>query len=255
MVGEVKNTKKDKVLFAVVILGLILALVFIFIIMPKMQERGASGVAAEETTEPSAEAPAVTTESPTASTPAPTPTETHTGDDAEFDFDDENAGFKATTDRKPKPEDANEAKKVLADTLPRWGGIDLSGNGIAPDSWAKKIARPGGIDPAFKAWSQTKFYDLWGGIIQMGASAEVRDVKIDKELWNVGSHSMWRVSITRSVINDDTGDEVMQETVSWDILVAQDDEDEDGFVLSYFAIPNKDNEKPETFYLPPLPNY
>lgn len=251
--GEAKNTKKDKVLFTAVILGLIAALVFSFIIMPKLQERRAAEVTADETSAPNAEAPAVN-DTPSAPPTAPTPTKTekHTGNDAKFDFDDEKAGFKATTARKAESGDADAAKKALTETLPRWGGIDLSGDGIAPDSWAKEVARPGGMTSAFEAWSQTEFYDLWGGIIQMGASAEVLNVKVDKELWNVGSHSMWRVSITRSVTNDESGDEMLQETVTWDILVAQD---EDGFVLDYFVAPDKSHEKPETFYLPPLPKY
>lgn len=254
--GKVKNSRKDKLLFAIVIFGLIVAVVFSFVIMPMWQEKRAAEVTAEDASAPNAEAPAIPdTPVSTAPTPSPTPTEKHTGDDAEFDFDDENAGFKATTDRKPQSGDAAAAKKVLRETLPRWGGIDLSGDGIAPDSWAKEIARPGGMSPAFTAWSQTKFYDLWGGIIQMGASAEVLDVKVEKELWNVGSHSMWRVSITRSVTNDGSGDEMLQETVSWDILIAQDEEGEDGFVLDYFAAPDKSHKKPETFYLPPLPKY
>ena len=87
----------------------------------------------------------------------------------------------------------------------------------------------------------------------MDASAKVLDVKVDKELWNVGSHSMHRVSVKRSITSDTTGKEIMQETVSWDILVAQDEEGEDGFVLSYFTDPDKTHTKPETFYLPPLP--
>lgn len=252
--GETKNSRKDKVLFALVILGLIAALLFAYVILPKMQEKKAAEIAAESSSAPSAEAPPVA-ESTTTPTPAPTQTEEHTGDDAEFDFDDENAGFTSTTDRKPESGDAGKAKAVINEVMPRWAGIDLTGNGIAPDSWAKEVARPGGVDSAFTAWSQTNFYDLWGGVIQMGASAEVLSVKADKELWNVGSHSMWRVSVTRSITNDSTGEEIMQETVTWDILVAQDEEGEEGFVLSYFALPDKSHEKPETFYLPPLPRH
>lgn len=251
--GEVKNTRKDKVLFTLVILGLIVALLLIFVILPKMQERKAEErEATSSSTAVAPAAPQTTAPEPTAS---PTPTETHTGDDADFDFDDENAGFKATTDRKPDSGDADAANKVLQDVLTRWGGIDLSGQGIAPDSWAKDIARPGGTTSQFTAWSQTEFYSLWGGVIQMEASAEVVDVKVDKELWNVGSHSMWRVSITRSITSDDSGEEILRETVTWDILVAQDEESADGPLLDYFAAPDKTHEKPETFYLPPLPKH
>lgn len=250
--GEVKNTRKDKALFTLVILGLVLALVFTFVILPRMQEQKATETT--EATAPSAEAPPVTTPS---QAPSPTPTETqeYTGTDADFDFEEGNEGFTATTDRKPQSGDADKAKQVINEVVPRWAGIDLTGNGIAPDSWAKEVARPGGVDPTFTAWCQTNFYDLWGGVIQMGASAKVIDVKVDKELWNVGSHSMWRVSVTRSIVSDSTGKEIIQETVSWDILVSQDDKDEDGFVLSYFATPDKAHEKPETFYLPPLPKH
>lgn len=251
--GESKNTRKDKVLFAVVILALVATMLFTFVLLPRMQEQRAEEATAEPTA-PTAEAPTVSSPSPTP-TPSPTQTEEWTGTDADFDFEAGDAGFTATTDREPQSGDADEAKEVLSEVLPRWGGIDLSGTGIAPDSWAKEVARPGGVDSAFTAWCQTNFYDLWGGVIQMGASAKVLDVKVDKELWNVGSHSMWRVSITRSIVSDSTGQEIIQETVSWDILVSQDAEGEDGFVLSYFATPDKAHEKPETFYLPPLPRY
>lgn len=248
------NTTKDKVLFGAVIVGLVATLLFMYVILPKMKERDPAEVATE-TTAPTAEAPPVIGEASETPTPTPTNPEEYTGTDAEFDFEDENAGFTSTTDRKPESGDAAKAKKVISEVMPRWAGIDLSGAGIAPDSWAKEVARPGGVDSAFTAWSQTNFYDLWGGVIQMEASAEVIEVKADKELWNVGSHSMWRVSVKRSIVSDNTGKEIMQETVSWDILVAQDEEGEDGFVLSYFASPDKNHEKPETFYLPPLPRY
>lgn len=253
--GEVKNTGRDKALFAVVIFGLICTLLFAFVILPRMQEQRSAEAEAEASSAPSAVAPSIpeSTQTPS-STPTPTPTETYSGSDADFDFEGVTpGGFTETTDRKPQSGDAGKARKVLNDVLPRWGGIDLSGDGIAPDSWAKEVARPGGVNSDFTAWSQTKFYDLWGGVIQMGASAKVNNVKVDKELWNVGSHSMWRVSITRSIVSDNTDQEIVKETVSWDILVSQDEEGEEGFVLAYFASPDKANEKPETFYLPPLP--
>lgn len=249
--GEVKNTRKDKVLFALVIAGLVVALLLTFVILPMMQDRQSDQ---EETTAaPSAEAPPVQDTESEPPSPSPSPTKTYTGTDAEHDIEGGDAGFTATTDREPESGDADAAKAVIQEVVPRWAGIDLTGQGIAPDTWAKDVARPGGVNSSFTAWSQTRFYDLWGGVIQMEASANVLDVKVDKELWNVGSHSMWRVSVTRSITSDDSGDEVARETVSWDILVAQDEEGEDGPVLAYFAKPNKAHEKPETFYLPPLP--
>ena len=248
------TSTKDKVLLTVVIVALIIAFLTVFVIMPKMQEKRAAEVTPGDSA-PKAEAPPVTENTSETPTPTPTNKKDYDGSDAKFDFDDENAGFTSTTDRKPESGDAGKAKKVINDVMPRWAGIDLTGDGIAPDTWAKGVARPGGVDPTFKAWSQTKFYDLWGGVIQMQASAKVLDVKVEKELWNVGSHSMHRVSVKRSIISDSTGEEIMQETVSWDILVAQDEEGEDGFVLSYFDEPDKTHTKPETFYLPPLPKH
>lgn len=253
--GEAKNTRKDKALFALVILALIAAFLFTFVILPKMQENKAEEGAAKAT--PSAVAPSMppSTEPEPSDSPAPTPTEKHTGSDADFDLGDGYLGFQPTTDRKPDSGDAAAAEAVLQEVLPRWGGIDLSGTGIAPDTWAKDVARPGGVTSRFTAWSQTEFYTLWGGVIQMGASAEVTSVKVDKELWNNGSHSMWRVSITRSVINDGTGKEMLSETVTWDVLISQDEEGANGPMLDYFASPDKSHEKPETFYLPPLPKH
>ena len=256
--GEVKNTRRDKILFALVIVGLILAFLLTFVIVPKMQANRAADSAS--TPKATAEAPPVQeNETPT---PSPTPTETYTGNDAEFDVKDEYGGFKSTTDRKPQKDDSTAAKEVIGEVMPRWAGIDLTGDGVAPDTWAKSVARPGGVNSAFTAWSQTKFYDLWGGVVQMRASAEVLDVKAEKELWNVGSHAMWRVSVKRAITNNSSGDEMMQETVSWDILVALDEENtqgdekgEKGPLLAYFSETDKANEKPETFYLPPVPKH
>lgn len=256
--GEVKNTGKDKALLALVILALITVMLFAFVILPKMKEREAAEAQQEAQRAAEAQAPAVIEDDePTAapSTAPPEERETWTGTDAEFDFEAEHPGFTSTTDRKAEAGDKDAATAVLNDVLPRWGGIDLTGAGIAPDAWAKEVARPGGVTATFTAWSQTEFYELWGGVIQMGASAEVLSVKAEKELWNVGSHSMWRVSITRSITNDATGDEIMQETLKWDILIAQDEDGEDGPLLTYFAAPDKSHEKAETFYLPPLPKH
>lgn len=249
--GRNGSTAKDKILLSVVLIGLIATLLFMYVLLPKMEERKRAEIESEDVP-PTAEAPPAVGDVSESPTPEPSNTEEYTGSDAEFDVKDEYVGFTATTDRKPESGDADKAKKVINEVVPRWAGIDLSGSGVAPDTWAKDVARPGGVDSAFTAWSQTNFYDLWGGVIQMKASAKVIEVKADKELWNVGSHSMWRVSVKRSIVSNGTGEEVMQETVSWDVLVAQE-VDEEGFVLSYFASPDKAHEKPKTFYLPPLP--
>lgn len=245
------NTRKDKVIFTLVIGALIAVFLFTFVILPKMKDAKAAEPAPAPTAEAFPSAPQTVAPIPT---PAPTaPKETYTGTDEGFKIDRVDPGFTPTSDRKAQPEDDAAARKVLLDVIPRWGGIDLAGQGIAPDTWAKEIARPGGVSPLFTAWSQTDFYNLWGGVIQMGASAKVLDTKVDKELWNVGSHSMWRVSVTRAIISDNTDKELIRETVQWDILVAQDGDD--GPQLAYFTTPDKKNEVADTFYLPPIPRY
>lgn len=258
--GEVKNTRRDKILFALVIVGLILAFLLTFVIVPKMQANRAAESASTATPEAPAEAPAVQDNTQTST---PTPTKTYTGNDSDYDVKDEYKGFTSTTDRKPQKGDEAAAKKVIEEVMPRWAGIDLTGNGIAPDTWAKDVARPGGVNSAFTAWSQTKFYDeLWGGVVQMRASAKVLDVNAEEELWNVGSHSMWRVSVKRAITNNSSGEEMTRETVSWDILVALDETNtqgeekgEKGPLLAYFSETDKANKKPETFYLPPVPKH
>lgn len=243
-------TTKDKFILAVVLALLAAAVAVTYLGFPSL-----SGDEAAEEVRPVAEGPTAQAQ-PIAPVPTIAPTATpptYAGDDAESVLNTADPGFKPSSNRQPQPGDSDAARAVLLEVLPRWGGIDLTGDGIAPDTWAKEVARPGGVTPLFSAWSQTEFYSLWGGIIQMDASAKVLEAKVDKELWNGGSHSMWRVSITRAITEDASGQEILRETIPWDILVALDNEA--GPELDYFTATSEKNEKPETFYQPPIPRY
>lgn len=246
-----KNTRQDKLLLTAVIVGLVLTALLVYVIIPKVQEDRAAQEPTATPTAPDAQAPSFLGTTPTA-TPTPTKAPTYSGSDADHERKEGNAGFTPTSDRKPASSDAADAKKVISEVMPRWAGIDFTGNGQSPDLWAKDIARDGGVDSTFSAWSQTRFYDLWSGVLQMHASAKVTDVSVDKELWNEGSHSMWRVTVTRDIVSNDDRKKITDEKVSWDILVSQDN-GEDGFELVYFDDPDKSHEKPDTFYQPPLP--
>lgn len=179
-------------------------------------------------------------------TPAPNPTETYVGDDADHDHDDAAPpGFEPTSDRAPEPGDEEDGRAALEAIIPLWASNDTS-RGNDMEHWGPTWqGKPGG-SAALYAQSRHEYLNLWGGLSRMGVSALDARLVSDKQLWNVGSHSLWRVTVERD-LKSNHGQPGLDgsERVTWDLLIKQDGSD---FEVIAFADPKPENEKPETFY-------
>jgi hypothetical protein len=179
---------------------------------------------------------------------APTPYE---GDDADslIEGNDGPPGFEPTSDRKPQQGDATAAKQALAAVLPSWASNSFS-NGMSMDDWGRTFQSNASSSSKFYNQSRQSFNLLWNGAFTQGYRAEKATLVSRKELWNVGSHSLWRVTIKRDLAPlRDNGLGASSEELTWDFLIRQDVPGGKP-VLVAFSDPLAANEKPETFYLP-----
>lgn len=204
----------------------------------------ASGKASKEPTE-------ATPEPTFGNTPAPNPSVTYKGGDADENIKDEGAapGFTPSSARKAESGDDAKAKQVIADVIPSWASNDTSeGNDL--DHWSPQWQGSKSSHAAsFRFQSQREYLSLWGGLSRMGVSALDAKIVSQEKLWNAGSHSLWRVTVKRS-LKSNYGQSGLNSTeqVTWDILVKQDAGDE--FKVANFADPKPANKKSKTFYLP-----
>ena len=157
-------------------------------------------------------------------------------------------GFEATSDREAAPGDAAAAKAVLDSVIPKWAALDTS-KVITPDQWVESWASMDGVSPEFAQRTLLGFDDLWSGVVLFDGSAKATAVTVDKELWNIGSHSLWRVTVRQDIVSNLDGTVEAHEALTWDFLVGQDD---GGSTLVAYTPARAANEKPETFYLGPV---
>ena len=153
------------------------------------------------------------------------------------------SSFAPTSERKPSPGDQEAAGKVLDAVVPVWASYDtLHGQ------WTEDIDSLEGVTDQFKAQSLSEGISLWGGLSRLSASAKDATMVEKKELWNAGSHALWRVTVERRIVSNESNPFVdTTERVSWDFLVKQDDSD--GMKVDGFKDPAKANESPKTFTL------
>lgn len=196
----------------------------------------------------------VATATPTASpstspTPAPDLTQ-YDGTDADLDgpFDrDDRPSFQPTSDRRPQPGDEAAARDALAQVVPKWATNDTRG-GNTFDRWAASWRDAPAASGAFRSASQRNMMALWAALSRMESSAINGRITAQRQLWNAGSHSLWRVTVERDIEpNQPLGTPARPDRITWDILVRQDTE---RFELVTFVPPHPDNEKPVTFRLP-----
>lgn len=156
-------------------------------------------------------------------------------------------GFQATSDREPQDGDEAAAKKVIEDAIPGWATLNTR-EGTSAASWEESFRQDAGISGDFTSRSLLAFDDLWGGAFQMDVSVNDASITKQEELWNIGSHSLWRVTVERTLVpNLDGVDGERTEEVTWDFLIEQNDE---GSQLVAFADPSEDNEEAKTFRIP-----
>lgn len=185
---------------------------------------------------------------PAPSTLSPSELEQYDGTDVGKDFASIPVpGFEPTSDRKPQAGDEAAAKAVIRDVVPGWATLENTKSTSAA-SWEQAFRNEAGTTDEFVGYSLLAFDDVWGGLFQMDMSA--RDAKVTdmEELWNEGSHSLWRVEVQRRLVpNMEGAPGGRTETVSWDFLIEQTEE---GSKLTAFVEPSKDNEDPDTFSVP-----
>lgn len=203
-----------------------------------------SGVAGSSTEEPEVE------EEPEAvfgQTAAPNPTEDFEGTDADEELEPPKApAFEPSSDREPEDGDEERAREVLERILPAWASNDTS-QGNSLETWTPGWQGEEGVGVAFYRQSTLQYRDLWQGLTLLGASAVDGRVTSAEQLWNVGSHSLWRVDVERD-LESNHGQTISPgtETITWDFLVNQDGE---VFELEAFTDPSPENEDPATFYV------
>lgn len=194
--------------------------------------------------------------SPTAtpsSTPIPSQLDPkkYTGGDAEHADDGRTApapGFTATSDRKPQATDAEAAKKAMGSVLPLWGSNDFA-DGMSMDTWGASFRTAPGSSVKLYNQSRQTFNLLWNGAFTSGYAVKDATLVSSKELWNAGSHSLWRVTIKRNLVPLlNTGAPASSEELTWDFLIKQDDPS--GVVVVAYADPLPANLSQKTFYLP-----
>lgn len=182
---------------------------------------------------------------------SPSPTEDETEEEEEDEDEEENgdsSGFDPSdSEREPQDEDEDAGRQVLEAVLPTWAEIDTT-EGVQIPAWSDPISEMDEVDGQFIGHSRTNFNQLFGGAVQMDVSLENATLVSDEHLWNIGSHSLWRVTIERDLVPNREGFwEGATEEETWDFLIVQD---EDGYRLEAFVDDDDSNEDPETFDLP-----
>lgn len=250
------------------LIGLLLVLAVIATLGVISSRHDAGSEAPPETVSPnpssSAVAPpptdptAVTTAPPApdapTSTPSATAEETHSDDDGhdhanEPDYSNiELPPFPRSSDRKVSGGDAAAAKEALAAATKVWGGIDLTAPDL-PASWLDRLRSTPEIGPGFVSASNREYFVLWGGAIQSNSSVKNARLVNAKPLWNLGSDSLWRVTIRRDVV-DNAGNKALNTTdeVTWDFQVLQPEAG--AFTVVNFRKPSADSKNPRTYNSP-----
>lgn len=196
----------------------------------------------------------VTTPTPTpvqSETTAPTPTPDPSNPDYQGTDEGYELGeppprvFTPDFERAPQDDDEALAAEAIAAVVPGWATLDAS----SPISAASWVATWSGefAHTSIGDRSERAFVSLWQGVLAMQANAMNATIANQQMLWNLGSYSLWRVDITRDILTRDTDQLLMQETVTWDFLVRQED---DGFTVYAYIAPTDANAAPETFDLP-----
>lgn len=165
---------------------------------------------------------------------------------------DSTEGFISTSSRPPQSEDSQKGKEVLSAVIPLWASNSFE-DGTSASSWVESFAASEGSSDTFVSMSREQFAALWGGANALGYAVKAAKVTSTEYLWNVGSHSLWRVTVERDLVPlaRDGVDESTEE-VTWDFLVRQEGDAQDTQVsLVAFLDPAKEHERPETFRLSP----
>lgn len=181
--------------------------------------------------------------------PKPEPSPTYEGDDGDgrFGEDEPPPTFAPASDRVPQDVDDANGRAVIEEAIPVWAQADTSQGAQIP-AWAEPLYSMDAVGQEFITRSREQFGMLFGGAVQMDVSVANPKLASVEPLWNIGSHSLWRVTITRDLVpNGDGPASTSSETVTFDFLIAQSD---DETALQAFLPPTPNNESPDTFYLP-----
>lgn len=207
---------------------------------------GATGATSTASAPQPSRAPESSAEPKFGNTPAPNPTATYDGQGYPDPSSLDGWGFTPTSERTRQEGDAERAQELLGAIVPLWAVNDTR-QVNSFESWSAPWSGKQGVAAPFRTASMEAFQDMWGGLSRMGASVEGAKIVSQKELWNLGSHSLWRVEVERRVVpNDGQVGVESSETVAWDFLVNQNN---DSFEIVQFVETSKKNENPDTFFV------
>ncbi len=147
-------------------------------------------------------------------------------------------------ERAAQPGDEEAARAALAAVVPVWASADLV-EADAGRTWVASFESLPQVSTSFVNVSKGRFSQLWGGALQADSSTHGATIASADRLWDLGSESLWRVTIDRKVVSN-RGVEALNhdERVMFDFLV---DHHPDPMQVVYFSAPSEANESSDTY--------